>query len=119
MISAPDRYGSAIDLRKALKSVSELLKEEAIELRADDLKDEPEEAYSAALSDDDFHVTVGRDAITNSDDDFHINVSIHSLINKYLIEKNVTHTEIIRALNVERSHGYQILNSRRVPTRGI
>ncbi len=43
--------------------------------------------------------------------------SIHILINKYLMEKNVPHTEIIRALNVERSHGYQILNGRRVPTR--
>lgn len=43
--------------------------------------------------------------------------SIHILINKHLMEKNVPHTEIIRALNVERSHGYQILNGRRVPTR--
>lgn len=42
---------------------------------------------------------------------------IHIMINKYLIEKNISHTDIIRALNVERSHGYQILNGRRVPTR--
>lgn len=42
---------------------------------------------------------------------------IHIMINKYIAEKNITHTEIIRKLNVERSHGYQILNGRRVPTR--
>lgn len=42
---------------------------------------------------------------------------IHILINKYMAEKNIPHTDIIRALNVERSHGYQILNGRRVPTR--
>lgn len=42
---------------------------------------------------------------------------IHILINKHIVEKNITHTDIIRALNVERSHGYQILNGRRVPTR--
>lgn len=43
--------------------------------------------------------------------------SIHILINKYIVEKNIPHTDIIRALNIERSHGYQILNGRRVPTR--
>lgn len=43
--------------------------------------------------------------------------SIHILLNKHLMEKNVPHTDIIRALNIERSHGYQILNGRRVPTR--
>lgn len=42
---------------------------------------------------------------------------IHILINKHIVEKNITHMDIIRALNVERSHGYQILNGRRVPTR--
>lgn len=42
---------------------------------------------------------------------------IHALINKYLAEKNVQHTEIIRALNIERSHGYHILNGSRMPTR--
>lgn len=42
---------------------------------------------------------------------------IHILINKYMAEKNIPHMDIIRALNVERSHGYQILNGRRVPTR--
>lgn len=42
---------------------------------------------------------------------------IHIMINKYLAEKNIPHTEIIRKLNVERSYGYQILNGRRVPTR--
>lgn len=42
---------------------------------------------------------------------------IHIIINKYLIEKNIPHTEIIRKLNVERSYGYQLLNGKRVPTR--
>ncbi len=43
--------------------------------------------------------------------------NIHILINKYIIENNIPHTEIIRKLNVERSYGYQILNGKRVPTR--
>lgn len=42
---------------------------------------------------------------------------IHILINKYIIESDIPHTEIIRKLNVERSYGYQILNGKRVPTR--
>lgn len=42
---------------------------------------------------------------------------IHIMINKYIAEKNIPHTEIIRKLNVERSYGYQILNGRRTPTR--
>ncbi len=42
---------------------------------------------------------------------------IHILLNKYIAEKDVPHTEIIRRLNVERSYGYQLLNGRRVPTR--
>lgn len=42
---------------------------------------------------------------------------IHILINKYIAEKGIPHTDIIRMLNVERSYGYQILNGRRVPTR--
>ncbi len=42
---------------------------------------------------------------------------IHILINKYIIENDYTHTEIIRKLNVERSYGYQILNGKRVPPR--
>ncbi len=42
---------------------------------------------------------------------------IHILINKYIIENSIPHTEIIRKLNVERSYGYQILNGKRVPTR--
>lgn len=42
---------------------------------------------------------------------------IHILINQHIIEKGIPHTQIIRMLNVERSHGYQILNGRRVPTR--
>lgn len=42
---------------------------------------------------------------------------IHILLNKYLAEKNVQHTEVIRLLNVERCYGYQLLNGKRVPTR--
>lgn len=42
---------------------------------------------------------------------------IHIMINKYIAEKNVPHTEIIRKLNVERSYGYQLLNGKRTPTR--
>lgn len=42
---------------------------------------------------------------------------IHILINKYIAEKNMKHTDIIRMLNVERSYGYQLLNGRRIPTR--
>ncbi len=42
---------------------------------------------------------------------------IHILINKYIIENNIPHTEIIQKLNVERSYGYQILNGKRVPPR--
>ncbi len=30
---------------------------------------------------------------------------IHIMINKYIAEKNVPHTDIIRRLNVERSYG--------------
>lgn len=42
---------------------------------------------------------------------------IHILINKYIAEKNATHADIIRKLNVERCYGYQLLNGKRVPTR--
>lgn len=42
---------------------------------------------------------------------------IHILINKYIVEKNMLHKDIIRALNVERSYGYQLLNGKRTPTR--
>ncbi len=42
---------------------------------------------------------------------------IHILINKYIVEKEIPHTEIIRMLNVERSYGYQLLNGKRIPTR--
>lgn len=42
---------------------------------------------------------------------------IHIFINKYIAEKNIPHTEIIRRLNIERCYGYQVLNGRRVPTR--
>lgn len=42
---------------------------------------------------------------------------IHILINKHMIEKNVRHADLIRAMNVDRSYGYQLLNGKRVPTR--
>lgn len=42
---------------------------------------------------------------------------IHILINKYMVEKDIPHAEIIRKLNVERSYGYQLLNGKRVPRR--
>lgn len=42
---------------------------------------------------------------------------IHILINKYLTEKKLSHAEVIRKLNVERSYGYQLLNGKRIPTR--
>ena len=60
MINASDRYGSAIDLRKALKSVSAPLEPEMIELSDEDLKDEPEEKVDAAAhdTDDDIPATV-------------------------------------------------------------
>lgn len=45
------------------------------------------------------------------------NPDIHILINKYIAEKNATHADIIRKLNVERCYGYQLLNGKRVPTR--
>lgn len=43
MINASDRYGSAVDLRKALRTASAPLKAEAITLNEDDLKKETEE----------------------------------------------------------------------------
>lgn len=43
--------------------------------------------------------------------------NIHILLNKYIVEKDIPHTDIIRALDVERSYGYQILNGKRTPTR--
>ncbi len=42
---------------------------------------------------------------------------IHILINKYIAEKKLSHADVIRKLNVERSYGYQLLNGKRVPTR--
>ena len=42
---------------------------------------------------------------------------IHLLINQYITDKNLSHADIIRMLNVERSYGYQILNGKRTPTR--
>lgn len=61
MINASDRYGSAIDLRKALKSVSAPIKSEPINLTDDDLKSDnssnaPEEPAEVS-AEKDFPVT--------------------------------------------------------------
>lgn len=48
MINASDRYGSAIDLRKALRSVSAPIKSEPIVLSEDDLKADNDAAVTAA-----------------------------------------------------------------------
>lgn len=42
---------------------------------------------------------------------------IHIIINKHIVESGLSHADIIRRLNVERSYGYQLLNGSRVPTR--
>ena len=42
---------------------------------------------------------------------------IHILLNKYMAEKEASHADVIRLLNVERCYGYQLLNGKRVPTR--
>ena len=42
---------------------------------------------------------------------------IHVLINRHLAACGLSHAEVIRRLNVERSYGYQLLNGKRVPTR--
>ncbi len=66
MINASDRYGSAIDLRKALSSVSAPIKSEPInltddDLRADDKSDVPE-ASAEALEDEEFPLTTAADS---------------------------------------------------------
>lgn len=48
MLNSSDRYGSAIDLRKALKSVSAPMKAEPIILADDDLKEERDKASETA-----------------------------------------------------------------------
>lgn len=61
MINASDRYGSAIDLRKALKSVSAPLMAEAIKLSDEDLKRQTrgdKEEADAALSSEEAAVLV-------------------------------------------------------------
>lgn len=62
MINSSDRYGSAIDLRKALKSVSAPMKAEPIILADDDFKEEREEVSEAAeapkTAEKDFPATV-------------------------------------------------------------
>lgn len=100
MINASDRYGSAIELRKALKSVSAPLTPEMITLSTEDLKHEPENpepdndeqeeilqttaapaaASSSSDGGDDFPVTVASgDAEDSSDssggDDFPVTVA--------------------------------------------
>lgn len=43
--------------------------------------------------------------------------AIYKVIEKYMSEKNIQRSELIRRLNLERTYGYQILNGTRVPTR--
>lgn len=57
MINASDRYGSAIDLRKALKSVSAPIKSEPIGLSDDDLKSDD----NSALPDEPAEVTAEKE----------------------------------------------------------
>lgn len=42
---------------------------------------------------------------------------IYTVIEQYMEEKNIHRSEIIRALNLDRTYGYQILNGTRTPTR--
>lgn len=39
------------------------------------------------------------------------------VLNKFIDERNTNKAEVIRILNVDRNHGYQILNGTRAPTR--
>ncbi len=43
--------------------------------------------------------------------------AIYTVIDKYMSEKNIQRSELIRRLNLERTYGYQILNGTRIPTR--
>lgn len=43
--------------------------------------------------------------------------SVYAVVDKYLSEKNMQRSELIRRLNLERTYGYQILNGTRIPTR--
>ncbi len=43
--------------------------------------------------------------------------AIYKVIEKWMSEKNIQRSELIRRLNLERTYGYQILNGTRVPTR--
>ncbi|MGN0608163.1 MAG: hypothetical protein ACI4J6_03105 [Oscillospiraceae bacterium] len=42
---------------------------------------------------------------------------VYTVIEKYMEEKNIQRTDIIRFLNLDRTYGYQILNGTRTPTR--
>ena len=43
--------------------------------------------------------------------------AVYTVIEKYMSEKNIQRSELIRRLNLERTYGYQILNGTRLPTR--
>ncbi|MBQ5319376.1 MAG: helix-turn-helix transcriptional regulator [Oscillospiraceae bacterium] len=43
--------------------------------------------------------------------------AVYTAIDKYMSEKNIQRSELIRRLNLERTYGYQILNGTRIPTR--
>lgn len=72
MINAADRCGSAIELRKALKSVSAPPAPEAIALSAEDLKCEPEEPDDQDNRDEALQATA---APRESEDDFPVTVA--------------------------------------------
>lgn len=43
--------------------------------------------------------------------------NVYIVIEQYMEEKNIQRSDIIRALNLDRTYGYQILNGTRTPTR--
>ncbi len=69
MINASDRYGSAIDLRKALKSVSAPIKLEPIQLTDDDLKSNDVKDSEAKKFIEEPEVLPVDDNIENQEDD--------------------------------------------------
>ncbi len=42
---------------------------------------------------------------------------LHVLLNKYLSDKKMKKSDIIRKLNIDRNYGYWILSGKRIPTR--
>lgn len=42
---------------------------------------------------------------------------LHVVLNKYISEKKMKKSDVIRMLNIDRNYGYWILNGKRMPTR--